>query len=208
MSTGALVPFPTTGEKHDQHDDSCPVCGRRDPGHPVPPQVHRQERISLLPEGLGSVLARTGEVSRRARAAREAEERRCTDLALYLTGQLESFNQAMEQAGVTAPGLVRVRRHGRRVRAVEHPAWSIRHWRSALDNGLPRSRHLYLTPEGRCVESADDPGLATAWNAAPAGEFIELREVFLRMGSVDARQATQWVIAALADLMKEHGAAI
>lgn len=201
-SPGTVVPFPT-GES------SCPVCGQPTPeGHPSV-QVH-VERVtgSRLPDGLATVLARTGHVSRQARAERAAEEARIDALAGYVAQQVALFLEAMAEASVQPKVAVRVG-EGRaaRLRGEHRRCFPIRHWRSHAPTmaDVPRTRHLYVSADGTLFESPDDPGVAAAHDEVPTVQAIDLQRLLRSMGELDAMRSSERVINGLADLMKDNG---
>ena len=215
-SDSAVVPFPGADPPDEagrraSHPPRCPVCGRpATADHPVPPQVHSAPAAPRLPDGLASVLARTGQVSRRAREERAAEQGRIRELVGYLQEQVTLFSDAMQTAGSPPSVMVRVPSVRGRLARGNVATWAVRHWRgiAVVVGDVPRARHLYVGADGQLYESPDDPGESSAKDSAPVAERVDLAGLLLSMGEVDATHMVERVIHGLADLMKEAGATL
>jgi hypothetical protein len=206
-SSETVVRFPATRPVDPEITavGSCPHCGE-----PVAIRSRRTEADEVtvrLPDGLDRVLARTGEVTRRARAEREAERARITKLATYLAEQVTLFVDAMNKAGAKPTACVRI---GGRVRHNDVPAWAVRHWRHEirLVGSLPGMRHLYVAPDGRLYESGDDPGIAAVHGRSAVSAPVQLPQLLFDMGELGSRHAIERVIEGLAEIMKQAGATV
>lgn len=193
MSGPAVVPLPSPKRPDDEASSTIRPVGFAPMG-------------ATMPEGLADVLARTGEIARRARQAEADRLARVSAIAEHAHAQIESFAAAVRGSGTVGPVAVRVAGRGRRAAAV--PTWPVLYWRIEGFPHVSRSLHLFVDAEGRTYESAYEPGPFAVRGQAPPAEPVDVPALISQMAEVDARRYVGWLVAGLAEHLRATGAAL